>query len=293
MKKDRLESILIIIMIVLIIIGIIIIFIKKSYPTNSEPEVKPTDPPQEEPIITPDPPEEIKTEKINFVIGMEIYFDPIQNDVCNTYDEKNSYRGVNSGCMRFYGLSNENGYVNMLLDHDLNIHSTCWASRKDYPNEKTIVEVGISDYGDKNYGTFGNNNRGPVTILRLMLEYTKDWQTSVPVIYNYANSYKINYNGHKARMMTLSDTQNICTDQDTKTKEAQCPEWMYKQLGKSESRLYWGYWLADPAKKSDERAFRVTDIGHVKDLYVDNEVGGVRPVLVIPEDKILLKKIDN
>lgn len=285
MKKDSLLNILIIICSIMIIIGIVVIFTKKENNPNEEIISSPT----ASPIISPtDNPPEPKYERITFSVGMEIYFDPEKNSVCDNYTEENSYIGINTGCMRFYGLSNEYGYVNMILDHDLNKIPTNWASRQDYPNESTIERVGISNYGNQNYGTFGNNNRGPVTVLRLMLEYTKDWQTSVPNTYNYINGFSINYNNHKARMLTLADVTPICTKNSN-----QCPDWIYKQLGKPEGKLYWGYWMVDPSKNSDERAFRITYNGLVKDLYVDNVVCGIRPVLVIPEDKILNKLIEN
>ena len=290
MKKDSLLNILIIICSIMIIIGIVVIFTKKEKNPNEEIISSPT----ASPIISPtDNPTEPKYERITFSVGMEIYFDPEKNSVCDNYTEENSYRGINSGCMRFYGLSNEYGYVNMLLDHDFNKNSYNWASRQDYPNEDTIKKVGISNYGNQNYGTFGNNNRGPVTVLRLMLEYTKDWQTSVPDIYNYSNGFNIDYSGHKARILSLNDTKPICTEKANNGQYNKCPEWMYKQLGKHEGNLYWGYWMVDPSKNSDERAFRITDVGLVKDLYVDNDVCGIRPVLVVPEDKILNKLIEN
>ena len=301
MKNDKLQNILIIVLVILIITGIIILYIKNNNnQINNNSNNKPTIEIEEQ-IITPtdipDSSKMPKIEKISFNIGMKIFFDPIKNEVCDSYNEEKSFRGANNGCMRFYGISNENGYVNMILDHDLNTIPTSWASRTDYPNEQTIESVGISNYGSQDYGTFGNNNRGPVSVLKLMLEYTKDWQTSVPDIYNYSNGFKINYYGHKARILTLNDVEEICKVPESINKDIKfdpkCPDWMYEQQGESKAKLYWGYWMADPAKNSTERAFRISNNGNVKDLYVDNGVGGVRPVLVIPEDKILIKIIEK
>ena len=146
MKKDSLLNILIIICSIMIIIGIVIIFTKKEKNPNEEIISSPT----ASPIISPtDNPIKPKYERITFSVGMEIYFNPEKNSVCDNYTEENSYIGINNGCMRFYGLSNEYGYVNMILDHDLNKIPTNWASRQDYPNESTIERVGISNYGNR------------------------------------------------------------------------------------------------------------------------------------------------
>ena len=96
-----------------------------------------------------------------------------------------------------------------------------WVSSADYGNaEQKVSDVGITYSGgsvpEGTYGSYGNNNRGPLTLLDQLKTDTEGWQTDVipsSDTYSPNNGFEwtIDYssNGYKARLITAEEIAEI------------------------------------------------------------------------------------
>jgi len=78
----------------------------------------------------------------------------------------------------FYVLNDDSSEITLIMDRNLG-DRVVWASKADYND-------------DTNYGTNGNNNKGPITALNYLNNQTADW-TNIDVIESY--TYNNNLNG--------------------------------------------------------------------------------------------------
>lgn len=96
----------------------------------------------------------------------------------------------------FYVLSKEGNNVNLIMNQNL-INNVAWISKEDY-----ISSGGL----ESNYSTYGNSNRGPITIMNAIYDATKNW-TNVPNInVNYTDE-GLHYGG----LVTNGSTTSITT----------------------------------------------------------------------------------
>ena len=51
-------------------------------------------------------------------IGTEVYYNPVENAICENYTEANSATGVKTGCMRWYVYKIEGNNIGLILDHN-------------------------------------------------------------------------------------------------------------------------------------------------------------------------------
>ena len=120
-----------------------------------------------------------------YTLGELLQYDPVNNSACTTGETCYKWRVITVGDT----ISNNN--ITLQMDHNL-VNTTLWISKADYND-------------DTNYGTQGNNNKGPITALKALESATSSWDDSLKLNYTYDTSLAIlNYG-------TLSCTNGTCT----------------------------------------------------------------------------------
>ena len=101
--------------------------------------------------------------------GTVVYYNPETNKKC-TSAEAVSTTGTKTGCMKWYAFNDEgNDTVNLLLDHNTTA-TVAWASKEDY-----IAAGGT----EAEWRIYGNNNKGPITLLKQLKSDTSSWNKSI------------------------------------------------------------------------------------------------------------------
>jgi len=94
-----------------------------------------------------------------YAIGDEVYFNPVQNQLCSDYTEANSATGVKTGCMKWYIYKEDTSNYGLILDHNT-----------------TATVVWYEDAQDNSYG--------PITLMNQLTEDTTNqgWKVSADII---------------------------------------------------------------------------------------------------------------
>ena len=101
--------------------------------------------------------------------GTVVYYNPETNKKCSS-SEAVSVTGTKTGCMRWYTFNDEGAStVNLLLDHNTTA-KVAWVSKEDY-----IAAGGT----EREYGSDGNNSKGPITALKQLKSDTSTWNKSI------------------------------------------------------------------------------------------------------------------
>ena len=101
--------------------------------------------------------------------GTVVYYNPETNNKC-TSAEAVSTTGTKTGCMRWYAFNDKgNDRVNLLLDHNTTA-TVAWVTKEDY-----IAAGGT----EAEWGSNGNNNKGPITALKQLESDTVSWNKSI------------------------------------------------------------------------------------------------------------------
>lgn len=97
--------------------------------------------------------------------GDLILYNPVKNATC----EEDTY-----GCYewRVITVNDKSSSDKITLQLDHNLLKTDWISSEDYED-------------DKNYGYFGNTNKGPITVLKALETATASWDDSLKLTYTY------------------------------------------------------------------------------------------------------------
>ena len=106
----------------------------------------------------------------NLVSGRVYYYNPVTNAKC-TSAEAVSTTGTKTGCMKWYSIL-DNGTsekMTLLLDHNTTA-KVAWVSKADY------IAVGGTE---AEYGSYGNNSKGPITLLKQLKSDTSSWNKSI------------------------------------------------------------------------------------------------------------------
>ena len=108
-------------------------------------------------------------EVTTYANGTVVYYNPETNAKC-TSSEAVSTTGTKTGCMKWYAFNYDGSdKVNLLLDHDTTAE-VAWVSKADY------IEAG----GTKaEYGSYGNNSKGPITALKQLESDTASWNSTI------------------------------------------------------------------------------------------------------------------
>ena len=101
--------------------------------------------------------------------GTVVYYNPVTNAKC-TSSEAVSTTGTKTGCMKWYTFNDEgNDTINLLLDHNTTAYVS-WVTKEDY-----IAAGGT----EEEWGVFGNNSKGPITLLKQLKSDTKSWNSNL------------------------------------------------------------------------------------------------------------------
>ena len=147
------------------------------------------------------------SEKKIYTNGETVYFN-VDNGIKCTSGETVSTTGTKSGCMKFYAFNDDGGdTVNLILDHNTTA-TVEWVSKADY------VAAGGTE---SDYGSYGKNDKGPLTLLTQLKTDTDGWQgTITPSNYTMDQTgetsdanYTIDYSGYKARLITAQEIATI------------------------------------------------------------------------------------
>ena len=247
--------------------------------------------------------------------GEIVYFNVDTGTSCTDYTSSQSNTGVKSGCMKFHAFNDDGGdTVNLILDHNTTAKIK-WVSKTDY-----IAAGGTeSDYGD-----YGKNDKGPLTLLTQLKTDTESWQGTVtPTNYTMDQStqtsganYTIDYSDYKARLITANEIATITGNTSWDEKVAAESDryyfhdntqteykgaagtnkyaWLFDNISgcttygcNVEDSSTWAYWTASSNTSSSYLAWDVNGNGTLHNNLVGTEfVYGVRPVIEVSKDKL-------
>ncbi len=179
--------------------------------------------------------------------GIEVYLNPTSEDgnpSCTEEEYNNNDKKLEKeGCMKWYVYDvSDNGYT-MILDHNTTATIDGWISESDYNNAENIESTYGVTYlnnsfpsGEYNAGTDengnstgGNNNKGPLTALRVLKEDTEGWtiqnrtDSYTATIDAIGNGYTINYEDYKAKLISAEEVNSIVRNGNWDTSK----EWYY------------------------------------------------------------------
>ena len=173
----------------------------------------------------------------------------------------------------------DNGNTMTMQSQKNTINSTEWVKKGDY------VSAGGTE---SDYGSYGNTNKGPLTILPALENATKSWsnvnnQTYTLGTTNFSgkgaytgcseynscttNTYTLASRTAKARMITVQEAASLGCTSSAKS----CPIWMYNYLSNStvsggtinDSNVGDSYWTSSAAYSSRAYAWNVNFNGGV------------------------------
>jgi len=109
-----------------------------------------------------------------YAIGDEVYFNPVQNQLCNDYVEANSATGVKTGCMKWYIYKEDTSNYGLILDHNTTA-TTAWITEDAYEEANT-------DSTECLYTAC--NDEGPITLMNQLTEDTTNqgWKVNTDVV---------------------------------------------------------------------------------------------------------------
>ena len=127
--------------------------------------------------------------------GDLVYFDPVTQTNCNSNSfDLDAIKNGTSTCYKWRVITVDdtmrNEKITLQMDHNLKI-AVEWVSKNDYND-------------DTNFGTYGNTNKGPITILKTLETETSDWTIDN---LNYTYNTNVASNGYG----TLICTNGTCT----------------------------------------------------------------------------------
>lgn len=252
------------------------------------------------------------------------YYNPTLATECTQaeYTNNTDKYGL-TGCLRWNLYSMKNGYVNMLLDHD--ISDQYWANQHDYElgltrqsgSQKFMVGEGegsIAVYTGVSYPNtvtyfpsfnqgHGTTARGPLTVLKILKDYTNNWNTGVPKVPNKNgnngaeltpyiipfgdedNSYQIDYTGYKARILTYNEIiylgclKATIVDGKQVSNAYTCPSWI-KSVGNSTEYI----WTSTASGYMS--AYCVGHRRSIEGCYSKYDAYGIKPVITV-DDSII------
>ena len=217
-------------------------------------------------------------EVTTYANGTVVYYNPETNTKC-TSAEAVSTTGTKTGCMKWYAFNYDGSdKVNLLLDHDTTAE-VAWVSKADY------IEAG----GTKaEYGSYGNNSKGPITALKQLKSDTSTWNKSInPRLIEASEIATItgypNWNNKWYYFHTNSTTEYKGAAGTNKY------AWLFDNTGScttygcnvADPSTY-GYWTGTAYSGNSSNAWGVSSFGLLNDDTVNYAViYGVRPVITV------------
>ena len=216
----------------------------------------------DEPI---DPDEEITKTYTVYSNGTAIYFDPVKNEKCDSYEEANSKNEMKTGCMKWYTFNDEgenSSTVNMILDHNTTAKVTSWNESKTQITTDTI-------------GWNSSLNARLITANEVA-KITEN--TSFDASQTGQNWFYLDSNNQtqtatskgESKYAWLFDYTNSCTSFGCNV---------------ADSSTY-GYWTNSAYVESSSSVWRVNWNGNLYVVSADNTGFGVRPVISVSKEQI-------
>lgn len=184
--------------------------------------------------------------------------------------------------------------VNLIMNSNIGINGDQMIGSIDNNNLNLVAWVSQLDYNDNdNYGTEGNNNKGPITSMKHLREATSDWNDKLML-----NTYYDDEAGHftnfsissHARMPRYDELYNAgCLPGEENA--GSCPAWLNIHLFSNnlKEEIY-GYWvfssfsnINEPEVSDTSRAWYIHEGGYLRNSRVNVSTHrGVRPVITVP-----------
>ena len=234
-----------------------------------------------------------------YVLNDPIYYNPTNPSVqCNS-GNSSSTQGTTTGCLRWYAYSFKDGVVNMILDHNVNPSNTGvqWIAETDFEDSDAASGVtGTISTCTFNWenSDYGYNCKGPLTALRKLKSYTRDWSTSVIgdyssyrgySIYGAVTDYTIDFSQYyKARLIAANEIGYISNATSwTITSNSEIyniPAFLTYGLISGDTAGSISYWTGSPVNLQSYTAYAIFDTGleHIISNFAD---GGIRPVITV------------
>lgn len=176
----------------------------------------------------------------------------------------------------FYVINDTGDKLTLILNKNLG-SNIAWITESDYTNA-----------GGTNYGTFGNNEKGPITVLNTLKTLTDNWTNVLEKEYvisgigsdGKTQIYDDITMNMKARLLTYEELINLgCS-----MKSSSCPEYLYSNLsGSNTSDISAGYWTSTADISNSNIAWYINYNGNIYNnvsLFLDSG-RGIRPVITI------------
>ena len=224
--------------------------------------------------------------KDKYANGTTIYFNPNSNSVCSK-EEASINTSKSNGCMKWYSFLDDGSlYIKLILDHNTT-DEVAWASKEDY------IEAGGTE---AEYGSVGNNSKGPITALKQLKNDTKAWKSSLnPRLIEASEIAKIT--GNSGWTAGGSDYYYFHTNSYSPYKGAAGTNkyaWLFDNTDScttygcnvADSSNY-GYWTNTAFSSISYNAWFVYCYGSLDRLGVKIAgYGGVRPVITVLKSKL-------
>jgi prepilin-type N-terminal cleavage/methylation domain-containing protein len=233
-----------------------------------------------------------------------VYLDP--TDLTKTCNAENSVSTTETktGCMKWYIYSEDNSTYTMILDHNTTA-LVAWVSKDDY------ISAGGTE---TDYGTYGNTNKGPITVQKQLTNDTSSWDNSLnarlitadevaTITGNTAFNSETSTSGNQYWLETnstiefndqgiilpssyskayawLTDYTSGCSDYGCNIEDNNS----YVYDGININNTY-GYWTSTPVAGNPNRAWGVNGYDALRYSYVRSANGvGLRPVITVSKD---------
>ena len=219
--------------------------------------------------------------------GTVVYYNPETNTKC-TSAEAVSTTGTKTGCMKWYAFNDEgSSTVNLLLDHNTTA-TVEWVTKEDY----------IAAGGTKTeWGSNGNNNKGPITALKQLESDTSSWNKSInPRLIKASEIAKITNNTTWTATETAYYLHNNTQTEYVGAVGTNKYAWLFDKTyncttygcNVADSSNY-GYWTNTASSNESRYAWFVEFLGTLNSGLIsvqENYIYGVRPVITISKSII-------
>ena len=172
----------------------------------------------------------------------------------------------------FFVLENSEDNVSLIMNANVGIDGKAVTSSS--TNKSLVAWITKEDYiaaggTESDWGTDGNNDKGPITVTKALKEYTSTW-TNLP-----------------QSQITLPTYDQIYTASGNK--QSSLSTWLYDYLiGKANSVSgVQGYWTVSPSAVYSNSAWKVSHLGKLTNFNVSiTSNTGIRPVITISKSYI-------
>ncbi len=216
-----------------------------------------------------------------------IYLDPTDLTKNCTVSDVNSDTGTKTGCMKWYAYAETDTTYTLLLDHNTTA-DVAWISKEDY-----IAAGGT----EADYGTYGNNTKGPITVNKQLVADTTNWDSVLSPRLITANEIativgKTGWNSYTATVDSdIFYFETLTNSQPNPYPSISKYSWLYDRftncknygcLNTSVGASTNGYWTSNSDALESDRAWCVCNTAALCNHLINlNIPDGIRPVITV------------